>query len=127
MKTKVTTDLAPAAIGPYSQGVISDGVLYTSGQIGLDPYTGEFVGADTVSQAKQVFANLDAILAEAGFSRNDVVKVSVLFADLDDFVAVNEVYAEFFKDVAVLPARSAFAVASLPKQARVEIELVAEH
>jgi 2-iminobutanoate/2-iminopropanoate deaminase len=127
MKTKVSTEQAPAAIGPYSQGVVSDGVLYTSGQIGLVPETGEFAGEDTVSQATQVFANLDGILTAAGYNRSDVVKVTVLFADLEDFVAVNDLYANFFADVAVLPARSAFAVAALPKQARIEIEMIAEH
>jgi 2-iminobutanoate/2-iminopropanoate deaminase len=117
-----TTD-APGAIGPYNQAVISDGLVFTSGQIGLDPATGEMVGKEVVEQAERALRNLAAVLAKAGCSMNDVVKTTVYLRDMKDYPAVNEVYAKLFTDVA--PARAAMAVAGLPMDARVEIDAVA--
>jgi 2-iminobutanoate/2-iminopropanoate deaminase len=114
---------APAAIGPYAQAVSAGGLLYTSGQIPLDPATGELVGGEFVEQARRVFANLAAVLASAGCGFADVVKATVYLADLGDFAALNGVYAEAFG--AHRPARSTVQAAALPKGARVEIDLVA--
>ncbi len=118
-KQIITTTNAPAAIGPYSQAVLTNGTLYASGQIGLIPSTGEFAGETTLDQATQVFKNIDGLLAA------DIVKVSVYLADMADFAPVNELYAEYFSDVDAFPARSAVAVATLPKNARIEIEVIA--
>lgn len=117
------TDGAPAAIGPYSQAVRSAGFLFTAGQIGLDPATGELVGPDVESQARRVFRNLQAVLAAAGAGFADVVKSTVYLADMADFATVNAIYAEHFD--APYPARSTVQAAGLPKGARVEIDLVA--
>ena len=117
------TDGAPRAIGPYSQAVSVDGWLYTSGQVALDPATGELVPGDFATQARRVFANLRAVLASAGCTFADVVKATVFLADLGDFKELNEIYAEAMGSHR--PARSTFQVAGLPKGARVEIELVA--
>lgn len=117
------TASAPAAIGPYSQAVSVDGWLYTSGQVGLVPETGEMVGEDFASQARQVLANLRAVLASAGCAPSDVVKATIYLADLGDFGAINELYGEFVGDHR--PARSTVQVAALPKGALVEIDLVA--
>ncbi len=124
MKKRIHTDKAPAAIGPYSQAVLAGDFLYVSGQLPIDPATGAFAGDTAAEQAAQSIRNLAAILEEAGMSLNDVVKTTVLLADIADFAAVNEVYAKFFTGE-VLPARAAFAVRDLPKGAKVEIELVA--
>ena len=117
------TENAPAAIGPYSQAVESGGFVYSAGQIGLVPGTGEFVGEDVESQATQVFQNLGAILEEAGLSFGDVVKTTVYLVDMDEFPLVNVIYAKYFTQP--YPARSTVAAAGLPKGARVEIDIVA--
>ncbi len=119
---QVHTDDAPAAIGPYSQAVISDGLLFTSGQIALSP-DGSFIAGDVIAQAQQVFANLDAVLLASGCRRDTVVKATVYLADMADFPRVNEVYAEFFG--AHRPARSTVQAAGLPKGAAIEIDLIA--
>lgn len=119
----VHTDRAPAAIGPYSQAVVANGVLYTAGQIALDPETMQVVEGDVVAQAEQVMRNLTAVLAEAGASWARVVKTTIFLADMADFQRVNEVYARHLGDAR--PARSTVAVAGLPRGVRVEIEAVA--
>lgn len=124
MKKKISTPNAPAAIGPYSQAILADGTLYISGQIPLDPATGEMAGDTIEVQTEQVFKNLKAILAEAGMSFDNVVKATVLLADIADFAKVNEIYGKYFCGE-MLPARAAFAVKALPKGALVEIEMVA--
>ena len=124
MKTRNHTDKAPAAIGPYSQAVLAGDFLYVSGQLPLDPVSGAMAGDTAAEQAEQSIRNLSAILEAAGMTLDDVVKTTVLLADIADFAAVNEVYAKHFTG-AVLPARAAFAVRDLPKGAKVEIELVA--
>lgn len=121
-KTIIHTDNAPKAIGPYSQAVQVGPFVYTSGQLGLDPETGEFPEG-VAAQAKQSLANVKAILEEAGVSLADVVKTTVFLKDMNDFATVNEVYASFFE--APYPARSAVEVARLPKDALVEIEVIA--
>ena len=124
MKRKISTPNAPAAIGPYSQAVKAGDFLYVSGQIPLSPATGEIVGTTIEEQTEQVFANLQAILAEAGMTFDDVVKATVLLSDIANFGAVNTIYGKYFNGE-VLPARAAFAVKDLPKGAMIEIELVA--
>ena len=119
----VHTDKAPAAIGPYSQAVIVNGMLYTSGQVAFVPETMEIIEGGVQEQSDQVFANLDAVLAEAGTSRDKVVKATVFLKNMEDFAQVNEKYAEFFGDHK--PARSCVEVARLPKDVLVEIELIA--
>lgn len=121
--TAIHTASAPAAIGPYSQAVLAGNTLYVSGQIPIDPATGSFAGEDITTQTRQSLQNIQAILAEAGFAMTDVVKVTVLLADMGEFAAMNQVYAEFFQ--APYPARAAFQVAALPRNARVEIECIA--
>ncbi|MEK9200294.1 RidA family protein [Ureibacillus sp. 179-F W5.1 NHS] len=121
MKT-VSTNNAPAAIGPYAQGIIVNGMFYSSGQIPLTA-AGELVEGDIVAQTNQVFENLKAVLKEAGSSLNHVVKTTVFLADMNDFAAMNEVYANHFGDHK--PARSAIEVARLPKDVKVEIEVIA--
>ena len=123
MKTVVFTSNAPAAIGPYSQAVCAGGFVYVSGQIPLDPATGEFAGPDIRTQTRQSLKNIAAILAAAGSGMDRVVKTTVLLKDIGDFAAMNEVYAEAF--TAPYPARAAFEAAALPKGALVEIECVA--
>ena len=118
----IHTDGAPKAVGPYSQAVLVDGWLFTSGQVHLDP-GGTLIDADIGTQTRQALTNLEAVLGEAGASFSDVVKVTVFLRDMGDFKAMNEVYAEFFRGD--LPARSCVAVAGLPVDARVEIELIA--
>ncbi|AYD90632.1 RidA family protein [Actinomyces lilanjuaniae] len=124
----VATESAPAAVGPYSQAVStgegSGSLVFVSGQVPLDPATGSLVEGGVQVQAEQVLRNVGAILSAAGLGYADVVKTTVLLADIADFAAVNEVYARFFEGE-VLPARAAFAVAALPLGARVEIEAVA--
>lgn len=119
----VQTNSAPAAIGPYSQAIQAGGTLYVSGQIPIDPATGGFAGEDIVSQTRQCLTNIRAILAEAGYTMADVVKTTVLMTDLAEFTTMNQVYAEFFQTP--YPARAAFQVAALPRNAKVEIECVA--
>ncbi len=122
---KIETKAAPAAIGPYSQAVKAGSMLFCSGQIPLDPATGELVEGGVKEQAKQVFRNIKAILDEAGTDEKHIVKATVFLKSMDDFASVNEVYAEFFKDSDILPARSAVAVAKLPRDVMVEIEVIA--
>lgn len=119
----VSTERAPRAIGPYSQAVIHGGLLYSAGQIALDPGTMELVAGDTAAQTEQVFANLKAVLAEAGTSLASVLKTTVYLADMGDFQSMNAVYARHFGEHR--PARSTVAAAGLPKGARVEIDVVA--
>lgn len=120
---KIETANAPAAIGPYSQGFITGGMLYTSGQIPLDPATGEVVGTEITAQAEQVCKNLGALLEAAGTSYDKVVKTICFLADMNDFAAFNGVYAKYFTGC---PARSCVAVKTLPKNVLCEIELIAE-
>ncbi len=119
----VTTEGAPKAIGPYSQAVVVDGMIYTAGQIPLDPKSGEIVGKTTAEQTEQVLKNLTAILTAAGAGLGTVVKTTVYLADMADFPAMNEVYARYFKDHR--PARSTVQAAGLPKSVRVEIDAIA--
>jgi 2-iminobutanoate/2-iminopropanoate deaminase len=119
----VHTDKAPAAIGPYSQAVVSDGWVFCSGQIALDPATGELVGGDVARQTDQVLANLRQVLEAAGAGMDTVVKTTVFLADMGDFQAMNEVYGRHFGDHR--PARAAVQAAALPKSVDVEIEAVA--
>ena len=122
MKQIISTDQAPAAIGPYSQAINLNGTLYVSGQIPVNPATGTMpAGID--AQTRQALQNIGAILDAAGFTFNDVVKTTVLLADMDDFAAMNAVYAEYFTQDK--PARVCFQAAALPKNALVEIEAVA--
>lgn len=123
MPSAVHTDQAPAAIGPYAQAVVANGLVYTAGQIPLDPQTMELVAGDVAEQTAQVLRNLDAVLAAAGASWADAVKTTIFLADMADFARVNEVYARHLGDAR--PARSTVAVAGLPRGARVEIEVVA--
>lgn len=123
MNQIIHTDKAPAAIGPYSQAVQTGNLLFVSGQIPIDPATGVFAGEDITSQTRQSLNNVKAILEEAGYTLADVVKATVLLADMGDFAAMNAVYAEFFPNNC--PARAAFAVKDLPKGALVEIEVIA--
>ena len=119
----IATQNAPAAIGPYSQAIEANGTVYLSGQLGIDPSTGSFAEGGAVAQARQSLTNISNILKEAGMSMKNVVKVTVLLADINDFAAVNEIYKDFFE--APFPARSAFAVAALPKGGKIEIEAIA--
>lgn len=120
---KVSTQNAPAAIGPYSQGIITGNLLFTSGQIALDPQSGEVVGNDIVAQAEQVMKNIGAILAEAGSNYEKAVKTTCFLADMNDFAAFNEVYGRYFTEK---PARSCVAVKTLPKNVLCEVEVIAE-
>jgi putative endoribonuclease L-PSP len=122
MKKVISTKDAPQAIGPYSQAIAANGFLFISGQLGVTP-SGEFTGADVKSQAQRSLQNLQAILSEAGLSFENVVKTTIFLADIADFAAVNEIYAEFFNEP--YPARSTVAVKTLPKGGLVEIELIA--
>ena len=121
--TAVNTPQAPAAIGPYNQAIRYGNFVYTSGQVALDATTGELVGDDVQAQTHRVFQNLHAVLESAGTSFKNVVKTTVFLATMNDFQAMNSVYAEYFKETK--PARSTFAVAELPRKALVEIECVA--
>lgn len=122
MKKVISTTAAPAAIGPYSQAILVNNTLYASGQLGLDPETMELKEGIT-EQTKQVFENIKAVLNEAGMTINDVVKTTCFLNSMDDFAAMNEVYATQF--TGIFPARSAVAVKTLPKNALVEIEILA--
>lgn len=123
MKQVINTSKAPAAIGPYSQAIRVGNLIYTSGQIPIDPATGSFVEGGIKEQTRQSLSNIKAILEEAGISMSNVVKTTVFLADMNDFADMNAVYAEFFEEP--YPARSAVAVKSLPKGALVELEVVA--
>ena len=119
----VATDAAPKAIGPYSQAITTDSLVFTAGQVALDPKSGELVGRTTAEQTEQVFANLKAVLTAAGTALGNVVKTTVYLADMADFAQMNDVYAKHFG--AHKPARSTVQAAGLPKGARVEIDLIA--
>lgn len=120
---EIKTKQAPAAIGPYSQGISAENIAFVSGQLPIDPATGEFAGNDIASQTRQSLKNVQAILAENGMTMADVTKTTVLLADIAEFAEMNQVYAEFFAEP--FPARAAFEVAALPKNAKVEIEAIA--
>jgi len=120
---RIYTDKAPAAIGPYSQGYISNGFFFTSGQVPLDPATGTVVGEDITAQTEQVMQNLGALLEAAGTGFANVVKTTCFLADMGDFAAFNEIYGRYFTEK---PARSCVAVKTLPKNVLVEVELIAE-
>ena len=120
----IRTDKAPAPIGPYSQAILAGNELFCSGQIAIDPATGELTGADAAAQAEQVLKNLGAVLEAAQMSYGNVVKTTIFLVDMSDFASVNEVYGKYFD--AAKPARSTIAVAALPKGARVEIEAIAK-
>lgn len=124
MKQIISTPNAPAAIGAYSQGVVVNGMLYASGQLGINPATGALAGEDFRSQAEQSLKNCRAIVEAAGSSMDKLVKVSVFMADMGDFAALNELYAQYIPSP--FPARSAVAVKTLPKNALIEIEVIAE-
>ncbi len=124
MKRKISTDKAPAAIGPYSQGSVAGNTLYASGQIPIDPATGEIKGEDILGQAEQVMKNVGAILTEAGYGYEDVVKTTCFLADMGDFAAFNGVYEKYFTEK---PARSCVAVKQLPKNVLCEVEVIAHH
>ncbi len=119
---KISTTNAPAAVGPYSQAMMYGDILFTSGQIGLDPATGAFAGDDVVTQAKQVCENLKAVLAAADMTFENVIKTTCFLAEIADFAAFNAVYADYFVS---MPARSCVAAKDLPKGALCEIEVIA--
>ncbi|MDM8202428.1 MULTISPECIES: RidA family protein [Eubacteriales] len=124
MNTAISTEKAPAAIGPYSQAIQAEGkTIYVSGQLPVDPATGAFAGEDIQSQTRQSLENIKAILATAGADMSSVVKTTVLLKNIADFGAMNEIYAQYFQQP--FPARAAFQVGALPKDALVEIECVA--
>ena len=123
MNKVINTNQAPAAIGPYSQAIQKGDFLFVSGQLGIDPATGNFVEGGVKEQAQQVFKNIRAIISEAGYSMGNIVKTTVFLADMADFATVNDVYASQFEGA--FPARSAVAVRTLPKNGLVEIEVIA--
>ncbi|AHN37798.1 RidA family protein [Helicobacter pylori] len=123
MKEVIHSTLAPKAIGPYSQAIATNDLIFVSGQLGIDASTGEFKGADIHSQTTQSMENIKAILKEAGLGMDSVVKTTILLKSLDDFSVVNEIYGSYFKEP--YPARATFQVAKLPKDALVEIEAIA--
>ncbi|MCQ2729568.1 RidA family protein [Helicobacter pylori] len=123
MKEVIHSTLVPKAIGPYSQAIATNDLVFVSGQLGIDVSTGEFKGADIHSQTTQSMENIKAILKEAGLGMDSVVKTTILLKSLDDFSVVNEIYGSYFKEP--YPARATFQVAKLPKDALVEIEAIA--
>ena len=123
MSKQISTDKAPAAIGPYSQAMITEQLVFTSGQISLDPATGEMVGTDIIEQTHRVCKNLASLLEAAGSSLQNAVKTVCFLADMNDFAAFNEVYGQYFTGK---PARSCVAVKALPNNALVEVEVIAE-
>ena len=125
MRKVIKTAKAPAAVGPYSQAIKTENMVYCSGQLGLDPASGNMVAGGIEAQARQVLRNLQAVLTEAGSDLRHVVKCTVFMQDLADFAVMNQVYSEFFPPDAEPPARSTFQVAKLPKDALVEIEAIA--
>jgi 2-iminobutanoate/2-iminopropanoate deaminase len=125
MKQAISSPDAPKAIGPYSQAVRAGQLLFVSGQVPLDPDTGQIVGGDIAAQTRRIFANLAAVLAAGDRSFADVVRTTVFLADMNDFAAVNDVYGQYFSEP--YPARATVQVARLPKDARVEIDLIASY
>jgi len=123
MSEVVSTENAPGAIGPYSQAIKVNGLVFCSGQIPIDPATGQFVSDDVAAQTEQVLKNLDAVLQAAGSSLGSVVKTTVFLADMNDFAAMNDVYGQFFSENK--PARATVQAARLPRDAKVEIECIA--
>ncbi len=123
MKEVIHSTLVPKAIGPYSQAIATNDLVFVSGQLGIDASTGEFKGADIHSQTTQSMENIKAILKEAGLGMDSVVKTTILLKSLDDFAVVNGIYGSYFKEP--YPARATFQVAKLPKDALVEIEAIA--
>ena len=123
MKQKIESQGLPKAVGPYSSAITIDNMLFTAGQLGIDPVTNQFAGETTQEQTRQALTNLSTILEAAGFSFADVVKTTVYLEDINEFQQMNETYAEFF--AAPYPARSAFQVAALPRGGKVEIEAIA--
>lgn len=123
MKETVLTDRAPKPIGPYSQAIKANGFLFASGQVAIDPKTNEFIGGDIRQQTERVFENVKALLEAAGSNLHHVVKTTVFLKDMNDFSAMNEIYARYF--TAAPPARSTVAAAGLPKNALLEIEVIA--
>ncbi|GAA8181500.1 RidA family protein [Helicobacter pylori] len=123
MKEVIHSTLAPKAIGPYSQAIATNDLVFVSGQLGIDASTGEFKGADIHSQTTQSMENIKAVLKEAGLGMDSVVKTTILLKSLDDFAVVNEIYGSYFTEP--YPARATFQVAKLPKDALVEIEAIA--
>ncbi len=123
MKEVIHSTQAPKAIGPYSQAIATNDLVFVSGQLGIDASTGEFKGTDIHSQTTQSMENIKAILKEAGLGMDSVVKTTILLKSLDDFAVVNEIYGSYFKEP--YPARATFQVAKLPKDALVEIEAIA--
>jgi 2-iminobutanoate/2-iminopropanoate deaminase len=123
MKEIISTENAPGAIGPYSQAIKAGNMIFCSGQIPIDPKTGDFVSDDIAEQTKQVLINLSAVLEAAGTSLNNVVKTTVFLADMNDFAAMNEIYSEYFSENK--PARATVQAARLPRDARVEIDCIA--
>jgi len=124
MKTIITTTKAPAPIGPYNQAVLTNGMLFTSGQIAFNPENGKLVLDDIKKETKQVMQNLKAVLAQAEMSFENVVKTSIFISDMNDFASINEIYGSYFND-ATAPARETVQVACLPKNVNVEISMIA--
>lgn len=122
-KKIIYSDNAPKPVGPYSQAVACGGLLFTAGQVGINPKTGKLVDGGVKAQAKQVMANLEALLSDSGASFEDVIKTTIFLTDMADFATVNEIYAEYFRHN--YPARSTVAVAALPLGALVEMEVIA--
>ena len=122
-RTVISTPNAPQAIGPYVQAIRAGGLVFVSGQLAVEPATGQLIDGDNGAMTRRIFANLNAVLEAAGSSLAKVVKVTVFLADMDDFQAMNQVYAEFFP--ASPPARSTVQVARLPREARIEVEAIA--
>ena len=122
MKEIISTDRAPAAVGPYSQAIKAAGMLWCSGQIALDPASGALTGSDIQTQTEQVMKNISAVLSAAGVTFDDVVKTTCFLADINDFAEFNQIYAQYFTGK---PARSCVAAAALPKGALVEVEVIA--
>ncbi|MEN8221640.1 MAG: RidA family protein [Acidobacteriota bacterium] len=122
-KEQIETKKAPAALGPYSQGVVSSGFIFLSGQVGIDPESGKLVDGGVSEQTKQIFANIKNVLDEAGSTLDDIVKVTVFLKNMDDFSLVNSKYAEYF--IEPYPARSAVQAAKLPLDVDIEIEVIA--
>ncbi len=123
MLKKIATDKAPAAIGPYSQGIIAGNILFASGQIAINPATGEIEGNDIVAQTEQVMKNIGALLEAAGTDYSRVAKTTCFLADMNDFTTFNEIYGKYFTEK---PARSCVAVKTLPKNVLCEVEVIAE-
>lgn len=124
MKKVINTTNAPAPLGPYNQAIAVNGMLYVSGQIAIDPSTGNFITDNIADETHQVLKNIEAILTEAGISFENVVKSSIFIANMDDFAAINKVYASYFNE-ATAPARECVEVAKLPKNVHVEISVIA--